>query len=471
MTDDLDRIFRLVWNRFNPKNQKDIQSARTACIVRLCMTTLQPLADIISLRVPDIDLERGVWRVDRAARCAGHLLPLLEITTSLIRHALELRANEKGDHLFLGRDQMPGLSSLRRDYDERMTLFPHQARLKLDELPSLGKEILVRRAVSSSHSLLQVAILLNWMRDGYHPNNDRTEMRCKRRVFRDWEKQIRELARCIPRGRETVRSPIMANDRERGEASINAKESEVPLSTVHVNMMLGSIWNAFDPETECDTASTRNALIVRLCMTTLQRPARVMGMKTSSLDFRNGVWRVNDDDGYHVHELPITPLTAALIKSALALRADLEDPYVFQDGREKNGFDLSVQRAFKKRLRSRDHESVSLHDLRHAGRMLLRSRLLSVPNPSVCRVLGHYSLVRSQELPYLRGYYQRTEMDDKRQVLKLWESHLRRTVENLASSASPSMISAAADKQPWKLGRPQRLDAQKRQRRDPPPPP
>lgn len=201
-------------------------------------------------------------------------------------------------------------------------------------------------------------------------------------------------------------------------------------SMVRLNRLLSSIWNAFDPEDASDPDATKNAFIVRLCMTTLQQPLSVIGMRTSNVDLVNEVWQVGEADGSGVHMLPLTPLTASLIQNALALHTDPDDIYVFQ-GRRRTAVRLSLQRAFKDRMQSLGWGAVRLNDLRHAGRMRLVSRPLSVPVPSICRILGRYSRLRTQEIRHL-PWYESLEMDDKRRTMGVWELHLQKIVKGFA---------------------------------------
>lgn len=212
-------------------------------------------------------------------------------------------------------------------------------------------------------------------------------------------------------------------------------------SIVRLNMLLSSIWNAFDPEDACDPDATRNACIVRLCMSTLQQPENIIDMRMSNVDFVNEVWQVREADGSGVHMLPLTPLTSSLIRSALALDADPDNIHVFQV-RRRTTFQLSLQRAFRDRMQSLGCGSVRLNDLRHAGRMRLISSPLSVPVPSVCRILGRYSRLRPQEIRHFPTY-ESLEMDDKRRTLNLWEFHLRKIVNGLGPEDFPRSMPRA----------------------------
>jgi len=191
-------------------------------------------------------------------------------------------------------------------------------------------------------------------------------------------------------------------------------------SVDRLNGLFRSVWNAFDPRNERSSRMARIACIVRLNVVTLQRTSEVLGMKTSGIDLENGLWQVRAPLRSAVHLLPLTPLASSLIRTALALR-DGDGEWLFHDRRTIAR--ASLGREFGKRMRALTGEDIVIHDLRHAGRMLLVAPPMRLPTTSVGNIFGHYhdhlELLAERANPS-----HPVAMEDKRRTLQIWETRL-----------------------------------------------
>ncbi|UIK00372.1 tyrosine-type recombinase/integrase [Rhizobium leguminosarum] len=103
----LDEQLREVWHRFNPSMAATAPAMRTkhvaSCFFRLCLATLRRSSELSQARLPDVDLEEGVWMIPHAKSGFRDEVPLSPSAVELFRRSIELRGDTDGDLIFPGR--------------------------------------------------------------------------------------------------------------------------------------------------------------------------------------------------------------------------------------------------------------------------------------------------------------------------------------------------------------------------------
>jgi integrase len=175
---------------------------------------------------------------------------------------------------------------------------------------------------------------------------------------------------------------------------------------------LRGVWHACDPA----RLGIVRATFARVLMLTAQRRGEVARMGWADLDLAAGLWRLADTKSGAAHEVPLTPVVAALLRE---MPHQAGCPFVFStNGRTPLTTDFS-RLAAKLRTASAT-AGWTLHDLRRTAASGMTA--VAVPPDHVERVLNH-------ALPGMRAIYVRHSfLQEKRAALEAWAAHVARIV-------------------------------------------
>jgi len=187
-----------------------------------------------------------------------------------------------------------------------------------------------------------------------------------------------------------------------------------------LEQMFQTWWHALNTTTAIPNMDIPEdfSCFMRLYIVTIQRPCEIARMDARQLNLERGLWRVPQGIKGGRHIIPLSPIAVSLIRRAIAIREGFDSGAVFPACRNAKGetsVDVMVRR-FRQVATALSSTDLRLHDIRHAGRVLLQDRPMRVPVEAAARALGHRK--KGIEEIYAGGG---DRLHEKRKVFQAWK--------------------------------------------------